>query len=127
MAADPDSMMEVITKRFDDQKKKIEDFTDLLQTLSTLEDKKKILWTQIYEHAIEDRTHAYMLFTSLYVNCQGDLTNHQVSGPVLAKYIERMSRSNDQIIKLAELIQAAASHIDAEDLSEDEIYRRIKK
>jgi hypothetical protein len=120
-------VMDVLSKKFDDQKKKIEDFTDLLKTLSTLEDKKKILWTQIYEHAIEDRTHAYMLFTSLYVNCQGDLTNHQVSGPILAKYIERMSRSNDQIIKLAELIQAASAADETDDLSEDEIYRRIKK
>mgnify|MGYP006893812465 FL=1 len=51
-----------------------------------------------------------------------DLTGsaqHAVAGTIASKYLERMSKSNDQILKLAELISKAeeqSSKIDAEDI-----------
>ena len=51
-----------------DQDRKLKEFNGLLESLSNLEDKKKLLWMHIYEHALQDRTHAYMLFTELYIS-----------------------------------------------------------
>ena len=50
---------------------------------------------------------------------QGNLTNHQTYGTIMSKYLERMAKSNDQILKLAELIQkseAEESKVDPNDL-----------
>lgn len=107
-----------------DQHKKIEEFSSVLDTLDNLEDKKKLLWMHIYEHAVQDRTHAYMLFTELYVNSKGQPSEHHLNGPILAKYIERMSRANDQLLKLAELVQKAQDEEEA--INEDDVYRQIQ-
>ncbi len=40
--------------------KKINQFSDILNELSTTEDKKKLLWKEIYENAINDVTSAYI-------------------------------------------------------------------
>ena len=90
-----------------EQKRKITEFGGVLDQLDTLESRKKLLWMHIYEHAMEDRTNAYMLFTELFIASKGQPTDHQLNGPILAKYLERMSKANDQILKLAELIQGA--------------------
>ena len=45
-----------------------------------------------------------MLFTDLFLQSQGNSTNHLNFGPLMAKYLERMNKSNDQILRLAELI-----------------------
>jgi hypothetical protein len=107
------------------QKERAKEFSELLSTLTTVETKKKMLWAQIYEHAIDDRTNAYILFTDLFISAKGSPSDHQLNGPVLAKYIERMSRANDQILKLAELIQRAQDQ--EAGISEDEIYNKIQE
>ena len=48
---------------------------------------------------------------------RGNSANHNLLGPTAAKYIERMSRANDQIIKLSEIITAEESKsIDTDDV-----------
>lgn len=111
--------------QLDLQKQRTDDFKKLLLTLEVIDDKKKILWAQIYEHAIEDRMNAYILFTDLYINSRGKPSEHVENGPVLAKYIERMSRSNDQILKLAELIQHAQEQ-ESSVKDEGDIFDQIK-
>ena len=86
------------------KKEKISKFADLLDSLESTEDKKKLLWKEVYENAINDRENAGVLFTDLLVQSQGNATNHTMFGPIMSKYLERMSKSNDQILKLAELI-----------------------
>jgi hypothetical protein len=66
-----------------------------------------------------------MLFTEIYVNTQGQPSEHHLNGPIMSKYIERMSKSNDQILKLAELIQKAQE--EAEMISEDDIFDQIQE
>lgn len=95
------------SEKMDEQRRKITEFDGVLNQLDTLESKKKLLWMHIYEHAMEDRTNAYMLFTELFIASKSSPTDHQLNGPVMAKYLERMSKANDQILKLAELIQGA--------------------
>ena len=99
--------------------KKMKNFGDLLASLEKLENKKKLLWKDIYENAITDRMNAYMLFTSAYTGMAQGTTEHMQLGPVMSKYIERMNKANDQLLKLADLIQREEdkqNSIDADDL-----------
>jgi hypothetical protein len=101
------------------REKRLQDFSDLLDTLEDLADKKKHLWRQIYENAVNDRDSAGVLFLDLFVSTSSNATQHTLNGPILAKYLERMCRSNDQLIKLAELVERADqanSKIDVEDM-----------
>ena len=83
---------------------KVAKFSDLLDSLSNTEDKKKLLWKEIYENALNDRESAGFLFTDLLTQSKGNAANHAMFGPIMAKYLERMSKSNDQILRLAELV-----------------------
>jgi hypothetical protein len=101
--------------------KKIRQFSDILDTLTSTEEKKKLLWKEIYENAVNDRENAGILFTDTLMQVKGNAANHNILGPVIVKYIERMSRANDQILKLAELI----ANEETKEMSMDAIYDKI--
>jgi|LauGreDrversion4_2_1035121.scaffolds.fasta_scaffold01022_2 hypothetical protein len=97
----------------------LQDFSELLDSIDDLADKKKHLWKQIYNNAVSDREAAGVLFLDLFVTTSSNAAQHSLNGPVLAKYLERMCRSNDQLIKLAELVERAdqgSAKIDVEDM-----------
>ena len=99
--------------------KKIGTFADLLDNISNLEDKKKLLWKEIYENALSDRENANALYTDLYLKMEGSQSDHLAVGSVMVKYLERMCKSNEQILKLAELIsreETKGAKIDADDM-----------
>jgi len=101
----------------DEKDRKILSFKQLLDSIETIDEKKRILWKEIYENSLQDRESASVLFTDIWMQIRGNSANHNLLGPVAAKYIERMSRANDQIIKLAEMITAEESKsLDSEDL-----------
>lgn len=102
---------------------KIRDFGGLLDQIESLTDKKKQLWKEIYENAISDRQNAYVMFAKLVKIAQDKSTEHAVHGKTIATYIERMSRANDQLIKLAELIAKADRSSDA--IDPEEMFERI--
>lgn len=107
------------TMTFDDVSKKTEQFGQMIESIEALEDKKKFLWKEIYENAIVDRMNAYMLFTDVYSSMAGDKADHVTLGPMMAKYIERMNKANDQLLKLADLIskeEEKANQIDPDNL-----------
>ena len=104
---------------------KIQDFTELLTQIDGVSDKKKKLWKEIYENAIVDRTNAHILFTDLYSNMGGSAADHATLGQTLTKYLERMSKSNEQLLSLSK--QIADSETSSVEMSEDEIFERIKK
>jgi len=100
-------------------KDRIKDFSGLLNQIESINDKKKQLWKEIYENAICDRQNAYIMFTKLVMIVQDKSTEHAVHGRTISSYIERMSKANEQLIKLAELVaraEAAADTINPEDL-----------
>lgn len=106
--------------RLNKTNEKIKAFSELLESLEDLDSRKKVLWKEIYDNAVSDRNLANMLFTDSWqrMNGQNALT-HEVIGATMAKYLERMCKSNEQVLRLAELIQKAeekASKIDTEDL-----------
>ena len=83
---------------------KIQDFSSLLDQINDVSNKKKKLWKEIYENAVTDRQNAYVLFNTLMDIVQNNSTEHAIHGKTLATYIEKMSKANDQIIRLAELV-----------------------
>jgi len=120
--------IELYTKRLEDQEKKynkLQNFSDILDNLSTTEEKKKLLWKEIYENALEDREKAKILFNDCYQSmASATIADHVSAGQVMSKYLERMSKSNDQILKLAELIANAEEK--QETISEDEVFFKIQ-
>jgi hypothetical protein len=112
-------------ERIKDKKIKIDKFSDILDALESTEDKKKLLWKEIYENALTDRENAHALFTDLMTQSQGNSANHAMFGQIMSKYLERMSKSNDQILRLAELIAKAEQ--DQATINPDDIFSKIKE
>lgn len=105
----------------EDKKK---DFSDLLEQIDGVSDKKKRLWKEIYENAITDRQNAYILFTTLLDIVEDKSTEHAIHGKTLATYIERMSKANDQLIRLAELVSKSESKQE-EEIDPEEMFKKI--
>ena len=105
------------------KEEKIKEFSDLLDSLENTEDKKKLLWKESYQNAVDDRETAGLLLTDLVLQTHGNTTNHLQFGTLMTKYLERMSKSNDQILKLAELI--AKEQESTNMISDDDIYSKI--
>jgi hypothetical protein len=116
--------IESAIKKAKNKEQKIEKFSDLLDTLASAEDKKKLLWKEIYENALYDRENANILLTDMLVQVKGSIAHHTSLGSIMAKYIERMSKSNDQILRLAELI---AKETEEEEISPDDIFKQIQE
>ena len=119
--------VEKLSKKMDKNSSKeeqIKNFADILEGIDSLEDKKKMLWKEIYENALDDREKAKLLFNDAYISMQGGVNEHMNIGSIMSKYIERMSKSNDQILKLAELI--AKEEEKSEQISDDDIFARIQ-
>lgn len=105
----------------------LDDFNSLLDTLSTTEAKKKSLWKQIYQNALIDRRNAYILFGDLYNLVAGDANAHALQAVNLAKYLERMSKANDQLIKLADLVDQQTQQEEEAMFNDEEMYNHIKQ
>jgi hypothetical protein len=102
---------------------KVRDFSSLLNQIEGLSDKKKKLWKEIYENAIYDRQNAYSLFIKLVKIVDDKSTEHAVHGKSLSSYIEKMSKSNDQLIRLAELVSKAEKSND--EIDSEEMFKKI--
>jgi len=101
------------------KEERIKDFSELLQSIEEIDDKKKKLWCEIYENAIIDRQNAYVLFVRLVNICGNATGEFEVHGKTIAAFLERMTKSNDQLLKLADLIthsEKASNAIDPNDM-----------
>ncbi|HBQ60431.1 MAG TPA: hypothetical protein DD671_12625 [Balneolaceae bacterium] len=108
---------------YEDVQKKVKDFDELINSIENIESKKKQLWKEIYENAFIDRMNAYMLFTDCFTGLSGSTADHVQVGGQLAKYIERMNKANDQLIKLAEMISKEEER--ANSVSSDDLFKEI--
>ncbi len=111
-------------KKAKENEKKIEKFSDLLESLESIEDKKKLLWLEAYENALSDRENASFLLNDLLLQVKGSVPLHTSLGSIMSKYLERMSKSNDQILRLAELI---GKEQEKESMSADDIFDKINE
>ena len=103
---------------------RIHDFSDLLDNLDSVSDKKKLLWREIYQNAVIDRQNAGILFTDAYKSMTPGVTEHVTLGATLSKYLERMCKSNEQILRLAELIVKNENR--SATLDNEDIFSKIK-
>jgi hypothetical protein len=111
-----------------DKVKKIEDktkkFEEMLSELVSSTDRKKLLWKEIYENANLDRQNAYVLFVEAYTQMRTGIAEHAAIGAILAKYLERMGKSNEQLLKLADIIARAEQ--DNSKIDSDDLFSQIK-
>lgn len=102
-----------------DKEEKIKQFSEILDGLKNLDSKKKALWNEIYRNSVSDRERASILFTEAFKSMSGGSADHVSLGGTLVKYLERMCKSNDQILSLADMISKAElqdSKIDPDDI-----------
>ena len=114
-----DDKLDKKMEKQDELSKKIEQFSDMLDELQTTDEKRKLLWREIYENAVSDRERASMLFTDAWSRMTTGSAEHVTLGPTLTKYLERMNKSNEQILRLAELISKSEdkeTRIDPDDV-----------
>tara|TARA_Y100000034_G_scaffold132356_1_gene195154 strand:- start:68 stop:463 length:396 start_codon:yes stop_codon:yes gene_type:complete len=110
-----DKLLDKIKK----SEEKIKNFSEILDDLNSIEDKRKTLWKEIYENAVSDRERASILFTEAYKAMGTSSTDHVAIGTTMSKYLERMCKSNDQILQLADLInktEQREARVDPDDL-----------
>ena len=105
--------------------KKVEQFADLLSDLESTDKKKKMLWKEVYENAVADRENAAMLFTDAYIQMQSGTAEHINLGSTMAKYLERMNKSNEQLLRLAELIAKAEDR--STKINPDDLFTQISE
>jgi len=76
----------------------------------------------------DDRAMASSLLIELMKILKSDETKHQYSGPVAAKYLETLQRSNEQLVKLASLVSKKESNsINLSQTEKSEIYNLINQ
>ena len=93
--------------------------------INTATDKKKALWKEIYENAMTDRLNAYMVWHQLIMLAHDDSSKLAIHGQTISKLLERMSRSTDQLLKLAELIANCEERADRAEFSSEDMFKRI--
>ena len=86
---------------------------------------KEEVWKEIYTNATQDREKASMLVTDLWKEITADPEKHVLYGGTITKYLERMNKSNDQLVKLAELMQKSVVEAEEEDLDLEDVYNEI--
>lgn len=106
----------------DEQSKK---FSDILDRIEDVPSQQKTLWLEIYANAVEDRARARSMFDVLVETCKSTSGELAVHGATIAKFLERMSRANDQLGKLSELISLVKEKNDKIDI--DDAYNAIEK
>ena len=71
----------------------------------------------------EDRAITATLLTDLVVYLKASEERHREVGPVAAKYVEPLQRSNEQLVKIAALIQKKrTSSVNLTDEDKNEIF-----
>ena len=95
------------------------------ESSSNDEKTKEEVWKEIYQNAFQDREKASMLVTNLWKEITADPEKHALYGSTISKYLERMSKSNDQLVKLAELMQRAEPQETVENVDIDDVYDQI--
>lgn len=119
------SKIEDAAKDLQSVDKKLEEFREMLSKIDHADSKKKLLWKEIYENATLDRQNAHILFVEAYTTMSQGTTEHATLGSTLTKYLERMNKSNDQLLKLAELISKSES--EHASINADDLFSQIQK
>lgn len=112
-------------KKIEKIEEKTKKFEKMLSELVSSDDKKKLLWKEIYENANLDRQNAHVLFVEAYTQMRTGIAEHAAIGSTLSKYLERMNKSNEQLLKLAEII--ARAEMENSKIDPDDLFSQIKE
>ena len=104
---------------------KEEEFAQILKRIDYASHETKKLWLEIYHNASDDRANAYMLFVDLYQHVANNQQGHLNHGKQISMYLERMNKSNDQLLRLSELVSEAEG--EPEDIDADALYKEFAK
>jgi len=102
---------------------KIIEFDKLLSTITDVDDRVKTLWIDVYRNATLDRMSAESLYTKLFILSHSNDNTHVECAPLITKYLERMHKSNEQLLQLADQV-IAATKVETGNTAED-IYEQI--
>ena len=76
----------------------------------------------------KDRAMASTLLIEVMSLLKSDENKHQYSGPVAAKYLETLQRSNEQLVKLASLVsKKETAAADFGSINKEDIYDLINE
>ncbi len=95
------------TEELQKTQQKLKKFGKLLDKIDSADSNIKELWAEIYENATSDRERASMLYTDIFMDIKGSPEKHGLYGVQMTKYLERMCKCNDQLIRMAEMIDSA--------------------
>ena len=92
---------------------------------------KRITSDQFVEEATNNIRKDWALASTLLIEMmkilKSDETKHQHSGPIAAKYLETLQRSNEQLVKLASLVSKKEGvSTGLSSLEKSDIYEMIK-
>lgn len=121
MIDQPPALVDFVLKSAEQVKK----FNARIDALLAVDEKTKTMWKEVYENALFDRQNAYRLYADIWNTMQGDPAGHTMNGNQAAKYLERMGRANDQLIKLSEMMNAVEESNSK--IDEDDVYEQISK
>jgi len=110
----------------DKKQELIQEFNELLNSINSSASKERILWKQIYENAITDRNNANSCFMDVYPHLRDDMENHMQVGRQAVEYLTRMEKSNEQLLKLAGIIQKALENEQNEYIDQDALLMEIQ-
>ena len=117
-ASDAKKIDKLLAKN-ENAEKKIAEFEGILDRVEELDEKKRFLWLEIYNNAKNDRICASALFTQAFSQLGTTSSEHVTLGPTLVKYLERMTKANDQLLSLANIVTKdieQRSSVDADDI-----------
>ena len=75
----------------------------------------------------EDRSIAAMLLTDLAATMKQNAKTHEEVGPIAAKYLETLQRSNEQLVKISALLQKRQTMEGLSDQDKTALYDLIKE
>ncbi len=111
--------------KLDKIEKKLKRFDELLESIGESDSRLGSMWMEVYENAQRDRESADKLFNSVSDEIKLNPANHAIFGAQASKYLERLCKSNEQILKLAELIQK--SYDRESQINPEEIFNKIEQ
>jgi hypothetical protein len=91
-------------------------------SIYNMKSKLNSLIEQALENIKNDRQETEMLLSSLkeYMSVPGNQDRYSDSGPIAAKYVETLQRSNEQLVKIASLVYKKDATNSQAGLSEDD-------
>jgi hypothetical protein len=118
--------IEVINQKNSLIEDKLREFSEILEKSSeTIDSKKLHLWKLIYDNALEDRNNAYHLYAQGLITLGSSAADHMSIGGILVKYLERMTKANDQLLELSKIV-SEETKVKDEVVSEKDIFNQIE-